>query len=332
MKNIFLLIIICILPIFVFGQEVNKKIERHFKRAEQFIKSKDYEEAINEYEQVINLYPDYAEAYLRLAMTCEKLKNDEFYLRKSINTYKMYIKLVPAKEKEISDKIYQLEYTDNSENIENNQPKYKLKRVITSIGINALWSRIPDYSYRYYDNYYSYGTSEGYDDYKIKCSNGKGFSINTDLLFLTKKNLKKKTKIGFSMSLDMTLYFYKEYETYNYKHYDWDCKEYVQGTEYNNYSSIGFDIQYMLGISGISKIGNKAYITWGVNPAGIITGIPSLCGLAHSANFGIGLQVSKKCIINPNIRFSYCSVSILARPINFQAGINLKILGYKQIQ
>ena len=339
MKKIIIIVLVCILPVFVFGQ-VSRKIANYFKRAETAIKSENYADAIDEYERIINLYPDNADAYLKLATTCEQLKNDEFYLRKAINAYKMYIKLVPSKEKEISEKIYQLEYTEENKSKDINiEPRYKLKRIVATVAINALLTNaLPDdysyydYNYTYYDYYYRYDNYSFHEDCS-KYSKGKGFAISTDLLFISKNSLNKQVKYGLSMSLELAVpSFDEQYECIEYREY-YDA-EYEFNINNSEHIRSGFAFQYMLGVSGISKISDKLWITCGIYPAGIIVGIVNvdknkILGLTHSANLGIGLQLSRKCILNPNIKFSFCSTAIDTKLVMFQAGIALKFLNYK---
>ena len=98
------------LPMIVNGQDINEKISRHFTRAEVAYKMGKRKDAIKEYEQVMSLKPDNKDAYYNAAFISEQIVEEIDYLKLAIKYYQKYIELVPSERKDITKKIYELEY------------------------------------------------------------------------------------------------------------------------------------------------------------------------------------------------------------------------------
>jgi len=163
-------------------------------------------------------------------------------------------------------------------------------RVRTTLGFSAVFSFLEDPYYYYNDVGIYSGTNLG-----------RGGAFNIDLLFITKRSQYKNTKLGFSMGYTFLM----------------------EKTAYEEYA-MGF-MRLMIGLAGMSKISNKLYINWGMQPIGLHVG---MCrdqyrdiydeysdafyggdifnlGICGAADLGLGIQVSKKCTITPHVRCSY---------------------------
>jgi len=213
--------------------------------------------------------------------------------------------------KVLYDKVTYITFVRASE--DDNKPAPK--RVMTTIGVHGVFtperqSGAVDYKGDYYP-----------DGGKYKYQ---GVSLNTELLFISKRSLNKNTKFGFSMNLDVQLLFEHWQGTVYYYGYDVDC-----------WHRGALGIRYVVGLSGVSKISNRMYVNWGVHPIGChfwsvdyYYAFNEIAGLAGSADLGIGWEVSKKCIIAPNIKFAYYYNFTEVFSMLFEPGISFKFFNY----
>ena len=219
---------------------------------------------------------------------------------------------------------------------------YDSLKVVTTLGFNAVFSFLED-PRRFENSVANFGGG-----------------INLDFTFITKKSSTKNTKHGFSMGFDFLMGTAAERPIYSYYRYPYVDYE----------PCFAWNVRYLMGWAGMSKISDKLYFNWGIKPVGLhflgygeywagygiyyagddyydnyknYAGYNSMwgMGICGSVDLGLGIQVSKKCIISPYIRTSYALdfleggeplyrryVNFSVFPVTLQAGVAFSFLGY----
>lgn len=180
-----------------------------------------------------------------------------------------------------------------------------------------------------------------------------GGAINLNWSLITKRSFNKKHQHGFSMGLEFLLK--ESAANKGLEYYGPD----VSGTDHLYYfdGAIAWNIRYTVGWTGISQISDKLSINWGLKPVGLhVSGYGKELYTYDNSNYnnynymygggicgyfdlGLGIRVSKKCIISPYIRFAYALdfleefyhlyrkyINVSVFPITIQPGVSFSFI------